>query len=108
MKNKILDLHQWGDLKTLEPLCERPNIVNVVNLTDELPDGIWDMGKKGEQPEDDDPNADYDIRAMWNRLCTEEPSAVADAQIFEYRSTTGDTKTPSIKHTSLTQRDTPA
>ena len=48
MKNKILDLHQWGDLKTLEPLNERPNNVKVVNLTDELPDGMWDEGKKGE------------------------------------------------------------
>ena len=78
MKNKILDLHQWGDLNTLEPLNERVNIVKVVNLTDELPDGMWDEGAKGDKGEED-PDADYNIRDMWNRLVAEEPSAMADA-----------------------------
>ena len=107
MKNKILDLHQDGDLKTLEPLSERPNILKIVNLTEELPDGLWEMGKKGEKPQDDDPDGDYNIRAMWNRLCVEEPSAMADAQIFEYKSSNTNTNAPSIKQTSLTDRATP-
>jgi hypothetical protein len=39
--NKFLDLDKDGDLMTLEPLSERPNLIKgVVNIHDELPDGI--------------------------------------------------------------------
>lgn len=67
---------------------------------------MWDMGKKGEQGDAGEDDGDYNIRKMWNRLLVEEPSAVADAQIFEYKSTI-DGKTQSIKQSSLTQRTTP-
>jgi hypothetical protein len=67
-KTKFLDLHPDGNLTTLEPLKERPNLIKAyVNIHDELPDGIVAQ-RKVEKKVEVDPNADYNIRAMWKRL----------------------------------------
>ena len=110
MKNKILDLHEWGDHQTLEPLNQRVNFVKVVNLTDELPIGLQlEADKVAVKPkqEETDPNKDYNIREMWNRLVSEEPSAMAEAQIFDYNSITMGTVPSIINKTSLTHRTSP-
>ena len=62
---------------TLEPLSERPNLIKAyVNIHEELPEGIV-AERKTAKPVD--PNKEYNIRAMWERLEREEPKAIADA-----------------------------
>ena len=80
MPNKFLDLVKEEDYKILGVLPERQSILHYVNLHDEIPEGIRDKRQSNTQDED----KEYNIREMWKRLEEEEPSAVAEAQIFNH------------------------
>ena len=80
-ENKHLDLCPDFGYDLLTPHEKKPAIHKVVNLHDELPEGLKQMRVK---EANSDSAIEYDIRGIWKILCQKEPEAVKNAIPFNY------------------------